>query len=100
MSPRSPRLRAPITQWTLLLAPELAVLAVLDKALLTSAHAIDAAHPLLGDPSEPDSQVTAAARALVGRLHDCRDAVHRYRHHVLVQLALDDPNDDDEDAAF
>jgi hypothetical protein len=70
-------------------APEVALLAVLDRALDATVAAIIAAHPNLAD-GEPyyrrlDRPEARAADAILARAARLRDALHRYRR-VLARL--------------
>ena len=87
---------APLTPVTLMLAPELAVLALLDEIVPIATYALHAAHPQLGDlnPLEPYPPDTKAARRLINCLHRCRWANSRYRHAALEKIP--DQSDDND----
>ncbi len=74
-------LDAPATPTTLRLAPQLAVLAVLDEALTTAACALLAQHPELA-PAPDNNSTTEPSDAR--RLYDCLAAVS----HVLADYRL------------
>ena len=86
----------PITPVTIVGAPELAVLAILDETLRITGHALLAAQPaLIGEP--PRWRVTAdliAARRLLRHAARLGRAVTDYRQCILQQLH-DEPGDDE-----
>ncbi len=86
--PHPPHPDAPINPITIMLAPELAVLAALDELVTIAIYALFAAHPGLGDPHpfDPDPPVARAANQLIDRLHDCRTAASLYRRRALSEL--------------
>lgn len=92
--PPRPRLLAP----SLRLAPELAVLAVLDDALRTALTALVAQHPALeirrelAEPTELRRARRVARVALA-----LRDEIDDYRDAVQDVLEIDPPPDDDID---
>jgi hypothetical protein len=92
----------PITPLTLVQAPELAVLALLDETLRIAGDALLAAHPALaGDP--PPWRVTPgllAAKRLLRDANRLASAVAHYRRSVLLALNAPDPNDDDDVLPF
>lgn len=79
---------APINPATLMVAPELAALAILDEVIAIAAFALFAAHPRLSDPEPPDPEPPCAVAA--GRLLDCLDRCRqqsaRYRRRTLHEL--------------
>jgi hypothetical protein len=88
---------APINPATLMVAPELAALAILDEVIAIAAFALYAAHPRLGDPEPPDPDPPGAIAA--GRLLDCLDRCRqqsaRYRRRTLLELLEQARVDDD-----
>jgi hypothetical protein len=105
---RRPRARAPVRSLpespdphALVAAPELAILAALQRLLELSTSSLLAVHPeLIGEPSHlhpPDAQAVLAAQLirLAARL---TDATARY--HVAALAALRRPGTDDDDMLF
>jgi hypothetical protein len=87
---------APINPTTLMLAPELAILAVMEEVATIARFALIAAHPRLADPEPPGPEPPAvvAAHQLIERLHACRLACARYRRTTLRELLDSDRHDD------
>ncbi|RLB59442.1 MAG: hypothetical protein DRI90_15390 [Deltaproteobacteria bacterium] len=87
---------APVNPTTIMLAPELAVLALLDEVITIATYAIFAAHPRLGDPEpvEPAPPAALAAGQLIDRLRDCRVANYLYRYKTLHKLVDSNRGDD------
>ena len=81
-------LDAPATPMTLRIAPQLAVLAVLDEALTTAVCALIAEHPELAASPQPAAAVTHSS---AGKLHDalahCSHALADYRLAVAEMIA-------------
>lgn len=79
---------APINPTTLMLAPELAPLAILDEVVTIVTFALIAAHPRLADPEPPgpDPAAETAAKQLIRRLHACQVASDSYRRRILREL--------------
>jgi len=89
---------APITPTTIMLAPELAVLEILDEVITIAIYALCAAHPRLGDPDPvtPDPPDAQAAEQLIDCLHSSLLANTRYRRVTLKES----PSYDDDDIPF
>lgn len=92
--PHAPHPDAPINPITIMLAPELAVLAILEEVVTIVSFTLAATHPRLAD-AEPGPQPAAveAANELLDRLDACRIASSLYRRTTLREL-LDHCHDD------
>lgn len=79
-------------------APELAALALLERALEISVRALMAEHPTLDELAEPDAEPASLrhARRVLARISPLRRDVRRYRAAVLaaIQSALEVDDDD------
>lgn len=77
------------------LAPEIAVLAVLDDAARTALVALVAVHPLLDQPPHGHDQPTLRrARLLTRRALQLRDALDDYRRAIFGDFDSPQLNDD------
>jgi hypothetical protein len=87
----------PINPATLMEAPELAALAILDEVIAIASFALFAAHPRLSDsePPDPDPPSVDAAAHLLDCLHCCRQASERYRQRTLLEIRVRSHVDDD-----
>jgi hypothetical protein len=89
----------PINPATLMEAPELAALAILDEVIAIASFALFAAHPRLSDeePPDPDPPSVDVAAHLLDCLHCCRQASSRYRQRTLLEIRVRSHVDDDID---
>jgi hypothetical protein len=96
--PDSVRLGFSVHPKTLMQAPELAALAMLECSLEISARALLAEHPTLGQLCEVETEPTTLRRArrLLAVSRSLQRAVHRYRASVLVAAQADDEADDND----
>lgn len=97
---RSPARLSPLAPKLLAAAPELAALALLDRALAVAVRALLAEHPTLAvqpDPGRADAITVAKARQLLAVVRPLRRAVARYRLAVRKSLL---PHTADDDLPF
>lgn len=82
-------------------APELAALAMLDRALVVAVRALSAEHPTLADrhvPAQDEPHSLRQARLLVQTALTLRRALKRYR--LAVRAALLAPDSETDDLPF
>lgn len=94
---KSPARLSPLAPKLLAAAPELAALALLDRALAVAVRALLAEHPtlaLLPEPGRVEATTVARARQLLAAIRPLRRAVACYRLAVRKSL-LPHPADDD-----
>jgi hypothetical protein len=97
--PGSPKIDRLPTPDDLVDAPELAILAALDRTLDLAVRALVCEHPELADPERPywlphASPLTTAAQTLVDQTHDLKQALIAYREAIQIRRQEGAPRDE------